>query len=65
MRLYLAARERHTGVAIRKQTETDLENVIRVFEDIDSKVSDQGSNMKKAWVACLVDIELHTHLNSV
>ena len=50
MRLYLAARERHTGVAIRKQTETDLENVIRVFEDIDAKVSDQGSNMKKAWV---------------
>lgn len=40
---------RHTGVAIKKQTETDLENVGLTFEDIHAKVSDQGSNIKKAW----------------
>ena len=41
--------QRHTGDAICKQTEDDLENVGLKFEDIHAKVSDQGSNIKKAW----------------
>ena len=41
--------QRHTGDAIRKQTEDDLENVGLKFEDIHAKVSDQGSTIKKAW----------------
>ena len=32
-----------------KQTKDDLENVGLKFEDIHAKVSDQGSNIKKAW----------------
>ena len=41
--------ERHTGKNIRKQTMEDLLTVGLTFEDIHAKVSDQGSNIKKAW----------------
>ena len=42
---------RHTGDSIQKQTVDDLATVGLTFEDGHAKVSDQGSNIKKAWVA--------------
>ena len=41
--------ERHTGEAIRQQTVEDWDRVGLTFNDIHAKVSDQGSNIKKAW----------------
>ena len=41
------SRERHIGDNIRRRTELDLESLGLTFEDIDAKVSDQGSNIKK------------------
>ena len=40
--------ERHAADNIRRQTELDLESVGLTFDDIHAKVSDQGSNIKKA-----------------
>ena len=41
--------EHHTGDNIRIQPELHLESVGLAFEDIHAKVSDQHSNIKKAW----------------
>ena len=41
--------DRHTGEAIRQQTVEDLDRVGLTFNYIHAKVSDQGSNIKKAW----------------
>ena len=41
--------KRHTGDNIRKQRELDLESVGLTFDNIHAKVSDQASNIKKAW----------------
>ena len=41
--------ERHTGEIIKAQTALDLESVGLTFDDVHAKVSDQGSNIKKAW----------------
>ena len=41
--------EGHTSHNIGGQTQLDLEFVGLTFEDIHAKVSDQGSNIKKAW----------------
>ena len=41
--------ERHTGEHIKKQTANDPDSVGLTFGDIHAKVSDQGSNVKKAW----------------
>ena len=40
---------RHIGDNIRKQTVDDLATVGLTFEDVHAKVSDQGSNIEKAW----------------
>ena len=41
--------EMHIGEAIRQQTVEDLDRVRLTFNDILTKVSDQVSNIKKAW----------------
>ena len=41
--------ERHSVDNTRRQTEVDLESVGLTFDDIHAKVSDQGSNIQKAW----------------
>ena len=55
--------EHHAGDNIRRQTELDLKSVGLTFEDIHAKVSDQGSNIKKAWVVYMVVTALHTPSN--